>query len=285
MRIDVPQPSDLSYPSQYLHARFTVPGASTIPAQLANLVASPIAALFAVVFVLLACANLCGLLLRRLRPQWRLHDFMQRLTSWWIVTVLMLLVAGTAPWPGTALMGVFILLALHECWRALWPTRRDLLWFALPWLVLTLAHPLRLLQSGQSVALLLFCWIMLLTQLNDIAQYFAGKALGRHRIAPRLSPNKTWEGLLGGVLFTTLLSSSATPLLLPLTHLEALGFGLLLGLGGFAGDLLFSWLKRSAGIKDFGTVLPGQGGVLDRLDSLTCTAPLCMHYTLLLAGA
>lgn len=241
--------------------------------------------LLAAVFLLLLLATASGLLLRWRKPQWRLQDFFRRLAAWWIVSTVMLVVVLSAPMPGTALFALLVLLAARECWQALRPQQGRLLLLALPFLLLGLLPLLLLLQRDEPLALLLFCWTVLLTQLNDITQYFAGKALGRHRIVPRLSPNKTWEGFAGGVLGSMLLSLLFTPLLLPLKWPAALGFGLLIGVGGFAGDILFSWFKRSAGIKDFGTVLPGQGGVLDRLDSLTCTAPLCVPYVLVLTGA
>ncbi len=242
-------------------------------------------ALLATVFLLLVVATASALLLRLVQPQRRLQDFFRRLLAWWIVSSVMLVVVVAPPPAGSLLFAVLMLLAARECWQALWPVQPQLLLLALPWLLLGLLPLLVLLQRDDPASLLLFCWVVLLTQLNDIAQYFAGKAMGRHRIAPRLSPNKTWEGFCGGVVGSMLLSLLFTPRLLALTWPAALGFGLLVGSGGFAGDLLFSWFKRRAGIKDFGRLLPGQGGVLDRLDSLTCTAPLCVIYVLVLTGA
>lgn len=244
----------------------------------------PVTALFVSIVFLLVCATGIGLLVRQLRPARQLRDYFKRLTSWWIVTGVMFLVVSTAPLVGGMLFAVLILLALKECSQALWPQQRALLAAALLWIVVSLGHVLAWLLRGEEPALLLFFWTLLLTQLNDIAQYFAGKALGRHRITPHISPNKTLEGLLGGVVFSVLVSLVVSPLLLSLGLWQSFVFGLLIALGGFAGDILFSWIKRRAGIKDFGAVLPGQGGVLDRLDSVTCTGPLVYYFMLIFAS-
>jgi phosphatidate cytidylyltransferase len=119
--------------------------------------------------------------------------------------------------------------------------------------------------------------VLLGVMANDAAQYVAGKLLGRRALAPLVSPRKTWEGLLGGVLVTSLVSAWAAPLLTPWSAAQ----GALLGVGfsvlGLLGDLLVSAIKRDAGVKDTGSVLPGQGGVLDRCDSLLLVAPLYVH--------
>jgi phosphatidate cytidylyltransferase len=143
------------------------------------------------------------------------------------------------------------------------------------------AYLLALPPAGNPVAhgegLLLF--LVLLTEGNDIAQYFWGKGIGRRRIIPRVSPKKTWEGFVGGVLTTMLLGVLLAPWLTPFDLIHAVMAGLLIGLAGFAGDLTISAMKRDLGIKDSGTILPGHGGILDRLDSLTYTAPLFFHFT------
>lgn len=233
---------------------------------------SAIATLFVGVAAALLLASAVGLALRS--AQRPLHDFFARLRSWWIVTATMLLVVGSVPWTRGLLFAVLIAVALVECLRALWPRFPGLGIAAAAWIVVGLGCLQFWLWRGDTFALLLFCCVILLTQLNDIAQYFAGKAFGRYRIAPRVSPNKTWEGFVGGIVFSALASAASTPALLGFTLIQALLFGLAIGAGGFAGDILFSWFKRRAGIKDFGAVLPGQGGVLDRLDSATVTAPL-----------
>lgn len=142
-------------------------------------------------------------------------------------------------------------------------------------------------SAGPEVGLGWFMLLVILTELNDSAQAWWGRLLGAHRMTPRLSPGKTWEGLVGGLATTCLAAILVGPLLTPYGRavpfgggvpgtpwLWCLGFALVLGLGGVVGDLLGSMAKRRAGVKDSGTLIPGQGGVLDRIDSLTLTAPL-----------
>ena len=124
----------------------------------------------------------------------------------------------------------------------------------------------------------LVLYLVFLTQLNDVAQFLWGKALGRHKVIPQVSPNKTVEGLLGGIATTVALALALAPWLTPFTRREAAIAGVIIGLGGFLGDVVVSALKRDLGIKDSGTLLPGHGGILDRVDSLTYTAPLFFHF-------
>ena len=130
--------------------------------------------------------------------------------------------------------------------------------------------------AAGSAGLLLF--LIFLTQFNDVAQYFWGKLFGRRKVVPSISPNKTVEGLMGGVATTTLLAWLIAPYLTPLVSSQAPVAGLIIGFAGFAGDVNISALKRDLGVKDSGTLIPGHGGVLDRVDSLTFTAPLFFHY-------
>lgn len=142
--------------------------------------------------------------------------------------------------------------------------------------VLTLPQLTHIGEPAQG-AMLLF-YLVALTQLNDVAQYLWGKAFGRCKVAPKVSPNKTLEGFLGGALTTCLLGWLLGPLLTPFSPLHAALAGLLIGVMGFIGDIVISAVKRDIGVKDSGRLLPGHGGVLDRLDSLTYTAPLFFHY-------
>jgi phosphatidate cytidylyltransferase len=149
--------------------------------------------------------------------------------------------------------------------------------------VFSLSHAAGLLVLPEAVnspagaaGVLLF--LVVLTQLNDVAQFIWGKALGKRKVVPTVSPNKTLEGLVGGVATTSLLAFLAGPLLTPFSRPEAAVVGLVLGLLGFFGDVSISALKRDLGIKDSGGAIPGHGGVLDRVDSLTYTAPIFFHY-------
>lgn len=128
----------------------------------------------------------------------------------------------------------------------------------------------------------LVLFVVFLTQFNDVAQYIWGKLLGSRKIIPKVSPNKTWEGFLGGVATTTLLAFLLARWLTPLAWPWALAAGVLISVAGFIGDVTISALKRDIGLKDTGTLLPGHGGILDRIDSLTYTAPLFFHFILYL---
>ncbi len=120
-------------------------------------------------------------------------------------------------------------------------------------------------------------FLLFVTQLNDVAQYCWGKAFGRTKITPLVSPNKTWEGAIGGWITTGLVIWFLGPVFTPLTGIGLATAALLLPVAGFAGDITMSAIKRDLGVKDTGQLLPGHGGALDRLDSLTFTAPLFFH--------
>ena len=124
-------------------------------------------------------------------------------------------------------------------------------------------------------------WLILLVVAADVGAYFVGRAWGRHKLAPRVSPGKTWEGALGGLATVALVAGiGAAHFDLPV--LPVVAFGCLVGVFSVVGDLTESMFKRAAGLKDSGTLLPGHGGLLDRLDSITAAAPL---YALGLFGS
>lgn len=117
-------------------------------------------------------------------------------------------------------------------------------------------------------------FIVVVTELNDVFQYLMGKFFGKHKITPQISPNKTLEGFIGGVFLTVILSNILGFFLLETTILVNSMLGLILGISGFFGDVFISYLKRKANTKDTGNLLPGHGGLLDRMDSLIFNAPL-----------
>lgn len=132
-------------------------------------------------------------------------------------------------------------------------------------------------ESVAGAGLVLF--LVVLTQANDVAQFIWGKMLGKKKIIPKVSPNKTWAGFIGGVLTTTVLAVILAPLITPFSLLASIIAGLYIGLTGFIGDVNISALKRDLNIKDTSAIIPGHGGILDRVDSLTYTAPLFFHFT------
>ncbi|TWT29594.1 Phosphatidate cytidylyltransferase [Posidoniimonas corsicana] len=128
----------------------------------------------------------------------------------------------------------------------------------------------------------LLVFLVLMTEVNDIAQFLWGKSLGRRKIAPKVSPGKTVVGFVGGAATTAALAMLLGPAITLFTWQTAAGAGLIIGVAGFVGDLAISMLKRDLGVKDSGSTLPGHGGVLDRIDSLIYTAPLIFHYVFFL---
>jgi phosphatidate cytidylyltransferase len=128
--------------------------------------------------------------------------------------------------------------------------------------------------EGQNAKLLLF--FVLVVQISDVLQYVWGKLFGKHAIVPTISPNKTVEGFWGGVLSATGIGTAlwwATPF----TWWQAALFSFLLTLMGFFGGLVMSAIKRDRGVKDYGTMIEGHGGVMDRIDSLCFAAPVFFH--------
>jgi phosphatidate cytidylyltransferase len=124
--------------------------------------------------------------------------------------------------------------------------------------------------------MLLIAYLVLVVQGSDVLQYVWGKLLGRHKLSPTLSPSKTWEGLIGGVLSATALGSALHGLT-PFSALEAAGLSFCACVMGFFGGLVLSAIKRDRGIKDWGHLIEGHGGMLDRLDSLCFSAPIFFH--------
>ncbi len=108
--------------------------------------------------------------------------------------------------------------------------------------------------------------------------FMGGNPAAEEKWSPKVSPGKTLEGLVGGVITTMIASLIIGPLLTPLNTLQALLAGLLIGISGFCGDVVMSAVKRDVGVKDSGKLLPGHGGLLDRIDSLIFTAPVFFYF-------
>jgi phosphatidate cytidylyltransferase len=134
---------------------------------------------------------------------------------------------------------------------------------------------LRGLEDGRN-------WVFLALSANfasDTAAFFAGRALGRHKLAPSISPGKTWEGSIAGVL-GAIIASLLFTLLIPISYGQAIVLGLLVSVFGQLGDLVESLFKRNMGVKDSGRLLPGHGGALDRIDSVVFAGVVVYYYVI-----
>ncbi|MFC2062484.1 phosphatidate cytidylyltransferase [Chloroflexota bacterium] len=148
--------------------------------------------------------------------------------------------------------------------------------FYVGWLLSYLVA-LRGLDGGRDWVLL----ALLITFGSDTMAYFTGRALGKHRLAPRISPGKTWEGAIGGIVGGIAISLLLTySLNLPLSYWGTAILGLLVSVFGQLGDLVESLLKRNAGVKDSGNLIPGHGGFLDRIDSVVFAGVVVYYYVL-----
>jgi len=252
---------------------------------------------FLLAVILLAPPLWTGLLigLAMLIGAWEWSGFLRagRLAPRLAYVVATALLLGLA-WRSTGQPGALrLLLAVAAAWWLL-----ALLWIALApqrvtMLRVVLAGWLTLVPAGVALWRLRMDWpqgmrwllfTLFLVWAADTGAYFAGRAFGRHKLAPQVSPGKTWEGVAGGLVLAGVLAALAAP-----------GFGqatapfvlLCLLVAGFSvvGDLSESLFKRHAGLKDSGHLIPGHGGMLDRIDSITAAAPLLMLGVLLLGQA
>jgi phosphatidate cytidylyltransferase len=153
-------------------------------------------------------------------------------------------------------------------------------WLASHFVLLRTLSPMFDLGAGTRWLVLVF----LVTWINDSAAYFVGKAIGRHPCAPYLSPKKTWEGTLGGWIGGLLATALLGYWLLDLPWVHGLALGALVATIAPFGDLAKSMVKRQMGVKDFSALIPGHGGMFDRIDSLLFVAPVVYYYALLFVG-
>jgi len=128
--------------------------------------------------------------------------------------------------------------------------------------------------EGRNVLLIAF--LVIVVQISDVLQYVWGKLLGRTRIAPTLSPSKTVEGFVGGALSATLIGAGLS-WMTPFTPAQAAFLSLVIVMMGFFGGLVMSAIKRDRGVKDWGHLIAGHGGFIDRLDSVVFSAPIFFH--------
>jgi len=124
----------------------------------------------------------------------------------------------------------------------------------------------------------LLFFLVFIAQFNDVAQFTWGKLFGKHKITPTVSPKKTWEGFLGGAVTSVIVAAIIGPYLTPMDTVWSGLAGAIIAVAGFLGDITESAVKRDLGVKDAGQLIPGHGGVLDRIDSLTYAAPVFTHF-------
>ena len=126
-------------------------------------------------------------------------------------------------------------------------------------------------------------FVLFVTWVSDSSAFFIGRALGKHYLAPNISPGKTWEGAIGGVcgaILMSILFFAPTPFQLPLVCWQAILLSILVSVFGQVGDLVESLLKRNMGVKDSGTLMPGHGGLLDRIDSVVFAGIVVYYYVI-----
>jgi phosphatidate cytidylyltransferase len=168
--------------------------------------------------------------------------------AWWVLALLWIAFAPTSVNRATAgIAGLFALVPV--------------------WVALVRLHG----QSAWGPQLMLF--LLLLVVAADIGAYFAGRAFGKHKLAPRVSPGKTWEGVGGGLLAAALMAALGV-WWFSMDTVPFMALCIVVAIASVVGDLTESLFKRHAGLKDSGSLLPGHGGVLDRVDSVTAAAPI-----------
>ena len=251
--------------------------------------------IFGGLYTALVVGSLIGFLWQRRSPGPGIAHVNERIRGWWIMITLMGLGLLAGP---IAVYAFFILLSLQALreFNALTPLTAVLI-VAQYGVVLAGLPPAvvlpALLAPRQRWALLLavagpahipalppllMVFLVLIAQASDVFQFLCGKAFGRHRLAATISPNKTVEGFLGGLLLSSALGAVVywlTPFPRPLAALLALA----IAIAGTVGGLILSAMKRQRGLKDWGQIIPGHGGVLDRTDSVILSAPL-LYYLL-----
>lgn len=194
-----------------------------------------------------------------------------RIRAWWVMIALGGVAYGLRPAGIVALFVILAALALAEFRAVRAPVLPALLTIAgvlhVPWLLPR--------HGGAELAL----FLVVVAQASDVLQFLWGRALGRTPIAPRVSPGKTVEGTVGGIISAAMVGAVLTPLTgFPVQKAAALA--LAIASAGFAGGLYLSSIKRRLGIKDWGEWIAGHGGILDRLDSLWLSAPVFYYLTL-----
>ncbi len=174
------------------------------------------------------------------------------------------------------ILAAFLISMRKLFWRCSFPIKSVALTIFAPIYVGFLLSHLILIRKVDSYGVLLVLTVFLATWTCDISAYFLGSLFGKRKLAPKISPHKTWEGAIGGLLATALVVSCFW--FIPvLNFFERILMGVVIAIFGQLGDLVESKLKRTVGAKDSGAILPGHGGILDRFDSLILSAPAAFY--------
>ena len=181
-------------------------------------------------------------------------------------------------------LGFFAIMATElfrseASWQRIGSSFAGILYVAIPF---GMMNSFFYLKSGDVAAPWVLLALFVLVWVNDVFAYLAGSTIGHHKLFERISPQKTWEGTLAGVIFTLLFSWLFSLVSVNLTLAQWLGFGLIVSVASNIGDLVESLLKRNAGVKDSGKLLPGHGGILDRFDAILFATPFVFYYLFLL---
>ncbi len=165
----------------------------------------------------------------------------------------------------------FFILSIPDFDPALFFKKYLPFWFAPFYIFLGFYPLLYFIKIGERASLF---YLLTVVFAGDTGAYFSGKLFGRHALCPKLSPKKTWEGFWGGIFLAVLVSMFLSSLLHLFSETEALALGIVLAISGALGDLFESALKRAVGKKDAGALIPGHGGLLDRIDGIMFAAPV-----------
>jgi phosphatidate cytidylyltransferase len=240
--------------------------------------------------IIIASLFTFGALLIALSHRFRQPESLKKNTDWTkyviylFLVVSLLLSAYWNRWLTAGILGIIALGGSIELYlnlrnRGIFSFSISIMLFAV--LIFCLGH---LLLEDEVVWFSTFAFVFILVATTDSFSQLWGKLLGNHKLCPNLSPGKTLEGLIGGILSTVAISFWLKFLLPGADPLHLVLMVLIIGTSAAGGDLLFSFIKRKIGIKDFSGILPGHGGILDRFDSLIVTAPVFYWTRVLIFG-
>ena len=232
-------------------------------------------ALFAAIGVVLIIASAIGFVLKasvaRGQPHGGIDNLNARIKAWWVMVLV----------SGCAFLILPIVITAAGATPGLLKHLAKMQW-GLVICVYCISHVPALLTLDipgyEGRDLLLIVFLLLVAQSSDVLQYVWGKLCGRHKVAPAVSPSKTWEGLVGGVTSATMLGA-ALSWITPFETWQAALMALTITTMGFFGGLVMSAIKRACGAKDWGRMIEGHGGMLDRLDSVVFAAPVFFYLT------